>query len=68
VTLRTTLRVVHFGDGNIVSKLSGGHALRADENELSADTVPRSFNHHPHADVPVDIVHEDVKLVQASDG
>jgi hypothetical protein len=36
------------------------HALGRNENELATDGLSRSLDHHAHADVAVDIVHEHV--------
>jgi len=55
-------------DFNVGAQLNIRHALRSDENELPAHTSSRSLNHHFHADIAIDIIHENVELVQAPDG
>jgi hypothetical protein len=41
-------------NGNII------HALGRYENELATDGLSRGLDHHTHADVAVDIVHEHI--------
>jgi hypothetical protein len=36
------------------------HALRRDEDELPADGPPGRLYHHAHANVTIDVVHEDI--------
>lgn len=52
---------------DIISKLHIIHRLRRDEDELLRDGCPSSLDHHAHADIAVDLVHEDIEFVQTSD-
>jgi len=51
---------------DIRTRLNIRHALRRDEHKLPTDGLPRGAHQHPHANVAIDIVHEDVKLVQTA--
>lgn len=47
-------------DFDVRSELDVAHALGRDEDELPALGPSSRMNHHAHADVSVDVVHEDV--------
>ena len=53
---------------DVCAELDISHGLRRDENELTTHGTACSSDHHSPTNVAIDVIHEDVELVQASDG
>jgi hypothetical protein len=53
---------------DIILDLNIIHALRRNKHKLSRDRPSRRLNHHPHTDIAIDLIHENIEFVKATDG
>jgi len=58
---------MHLVNLHIILDLDIVHRLRRDQHVLPAYRRSGSVNHHPHTDITIDLIHENVEFIETAD-